>query len=183
MTKNQLEEEIKQAEEVYEGLVQTRRSLGTIFVETLRRGKDLDEFRHHLRDLPLLTQQADLRRTELRYELFDRRAARAEDDYRRAAEELSKASRELEQSRRAYVKAKEVAMRSGLEARRLAEVRDKEGSHLQELRRAAKDAAERYQGEQQSGKQSGEQKKMRGGDQGVQEQRQGEEQLHDPSQA
>ena len=136
---------------------------------TLRMGKDLGEFSHHLRDLPLLTQQADLRRTELRHELLDRRAARAEDDYRRAAEDLSKAARELEQSRRAYVKAKEVAMRSGLEARRLAELRDKEGSHLQELRRVAKDA-ERYQGEQQSGEQSREeQQKMRRGDQGAQE--------------
>ena len=182
MRESQLEEEIKQAEEVYEGLAQTLRSLGTMFAETLRRGKDLDEFRRHLRDLPLLTQQADLRRTELRYELLDRRATRANDKYRRAAEELSKAARELEQARSAYLKAEEAARRSGLEARRLAELRDKESLHLQELRRVAEDA-QRYQGEQQRAEQSGEEQgRMREGDQGAQEQRQGEERVHDPSQ-
>ena len=183
MRESQLVEEIRQAEEVYDGLVQTRRSLGSMLAETIRRGQDLEEFGRHLRDLPLLIRQADLRRTELRHELLNRRATRAEDEYRRAAEEVSKAARALEQARRAYVKAEEAARRSGLEARRLAELRDKESSHLQELRWVAEDA-ERYQGEQQRGEQRGGREEMRGGEQGAQEQRQqGEERAHDPSQA
>ncbi len=183
MRESQLEEEIKQAEEVYDGLLRTRWSLGTMYANTIRGGKDLDEFGRQLRDLPLLIRQADLRRTELRHELSDRRATRAEDEYRRAVEEASKAARALEQVRRAYVKAKEEARRSGLESRRLAELRDKESAHLQELRGVPEDA-ERYQGEQQRGEQRGGREEMRGGEQGAQEQRQqGEERAHDPSQA
>src|SRR3712207_9327057 len=74
MRESRLEEELEQAEEVYDYLVQTRRSLGTMLAETIHKGMDLEEFRHHLRDLPLLIQQADLRRTELSHELLDRRA-------------------------------------------------------------------------------------------------------------
>jgi hypothetical protein len=133
MRESELEKEIKQAEEVYEGLVQTRRSLGTMLAQTIRKGRDLDEFGRHMRDLPGLIRQADLRRTELRRELLDRRVRWAEDEYRRAAEELSKAARALEQARSAYVKAEETATRSGLEARWLAEARDKEAKHLQDI--------------------------------------------------
>jgi len=163
MRESQLEKELEQAEEVYDGLVQTRRSLGTMLAETIRKGKDLKEFGRHLRDLPQLIWQADLRRTELKHELLDRRARQAEDEYRRAAEEVSKAARTLEQARRAYIKAKETAKRSGLETRRLAELRDKEAKHLQEFRRVPQDA-QCYQGEHQRG----EQEEMRGGGQGAQ---------------
>jgi len=183
MRESQLEKELEQAEEVYDGLVQTRRSLGTMLAETIRKGKDLKEFGRHLRDLPQLIWQADLRRTELKHELLDRRARQAEDEYRRAAEEVSKAARTLEQARRAYIKAKETAKRSGLETRRLAELRDKEAKHLQELRRVPQDA-QCYQGEHQRGEQGGEQEEMRGGGQGAQKHWQrGEERAHDPSQA
>jgi len=163
MRESQLEKELEQAEEVYDGLVHTRRSLGTMLAETIRKGKDLKEFGRHLRDLPQLIWQADLRRTELKHELLDRRARQAEDEYRRAAEEVSKAARTLEQARRAYIKAKETAKRSGLETRRLAELRDKEAKHLQEFRRVPQDA-QCYQGEHQRG----EQEEMRGGGQGAQ---------------
>ena len=148
MRDSQLEAELEQAEEVYDGLIQTRRSLGTILAETIRKGKDLEEFKRHRRDLPQLIWQADLRMTELRHELLDRRARRAEDDYRRAAEEASKAARALGQARRAYIKAEETAKRLGPEARRLAQLRDKEAEHLQELRWATEDA-QRHQGDHQ----------------------------------
>jgi hypothetical protein len=182
---SQLEAELEQAEEVYEGLIQTRGSLGTMLAETIRKGKDLEEFKRHLRDLPLLIQQADLRRTELRHELLDRRAKRAEDDYRRAAKEASKAARALGQARRAYAKAEETAKRSSLEARRLAERRDDEAAHLQELLRVGEDA-QRQQGDRQRERQGGKREEMPGGGQGAQGQRQqqrGEERIHEPSQA
>jgi hypothetical protein len=183
MRESRLEEELEQAEEIYDGLVQTRRSLGTMLAETIRRGKDLEEFGRHLRDLPLLIQQADLRRTELRHELLDRRARRAEDEYRRAAEEASKAARVLEQARRAYVKAEDTAKRSGLEARRLAQQRDDEAEHLQELLQVPEDA-QGYQGDHQREEQGGKAEEMREGGHGAQDQRQqGERPTHDPSQA
>ena len=181
MRESELEKEIKQAEEVYEGLVQTRRSLGTMLARTIRRGRDLDEFGRHMSELPGLIRQADLRRTELRRELLDRRARWAEDEYRRAAEELSKAARALEQARRAYAKAEETATRSGQEARWLAEARDKEAKHLQELLQVPVDV-QRSQGEHQRGGQDGEREETRGEDQGAQKHwQQGEERAHDPS--
>jgi len=183
MRESRLENELAQAEEVYDDLLQTRRSLGTMLAETIREGRDLEEFKCHLRDLSQLIWQTDLRRTELRHQLLDRRARQAEDEYRRAAKEAEKAARSHEQARKAYTKAQKAARRSGLEARRLAEVCDKEAEQLQDLLRAPEDA-QRYQGEHQRGKQGREREEMRGGDHGAQKQRQqGEERAHDPSQA
>ena len=184
MRESQLEEELKRAEAAYEGLVQTRRSLGTMLAETIRKGRDLEEFGLHLRELPYLTRQADLRRTELSHALFERRAKRAEDEYQRAAEEAAKAARSLEQAREAYAKADKAARCSGLEARRLAELRDKEVSRLQELRRTTENV-ERFQGEGRRDQEQrrGEQEKPPGVDQGAREQRQSEERAHDARQA
>jgi hypothetical protein len=165
MRESRLENELAQAEEVYDHLIQTRRSLGTMFAEAIRKGKgrDLEEFKYHRRDLSQLTWQTDLRRTELRHQLLDRRARQAEDEYRRATEEAEKAARSHEQARKAYIKAQIAARRSGLEARRLAEVCDKEAEQLQELLRVPEDA-QRYQLKHQRGEQ-------------------GEEWARDPSQA
>jgi hypothetical protein len=183
MRESRLENELAQAEEVYDDLLQTRRSLGTMLAETIREGRDLEEFKCHLRDLSQLIWQTDLRRTELRHQLLDRRARQAEDEYRRAAKEAEKAARSHEQARKAYIKAQKAARRSGLEARRLAEVCDKEAEQLQDLLRVPEDA-QRYQGEHQRGEQGREREEMRGGDHGAQKQRQqGEERAHDPSQA
>jgi hypothetical protein len=166
MRETRLENELAQAEEVYDDLIQTRRSLGTMLAETIRKGKG-----------------RDLRRTELRHQLLDRRARQAEDEYRRAAEEAEKAARSHEQASNAYIKAQIAVRRSGLEARRLAGVCDKEAEQLQELLRVPEDA-QRYQLKHQRGEQGRQQEEMRGGDHGAQEQRQqGEERAHDPSQA
>src|SRR5918998_6552216 len=105
MRESQLEEELKRAEEVYDGLVQTQKSLGTMLAEVIRKGRGLDEFKRHLRELPHLSWQADIRRTELRHELLDLRAKRAQEEYRRGGKEGSKTPRALEQSRKAYVEA------------------------------------------------------------------------------
>jgi hypothetical protein len=185
MRETRLENELAQAEEVYDDLIQTRRSLGTMLAETIRKGKgrDLEEFKCHRRDLSQLIWQTDLRRTELRHQLLDRRARQAEDEYRRAAEEAEKAARSHEQASNAYIKAQIAVRRSGLEARRLAEVCDKEAEQLQELLRVPEDA-QRCQGEHRRGEQGRKREEMSGGDHGVQNQRQqGEERAHDPSQA
>ena len=154
MRESRLENELAQAEEVYDHLIQTRRSLGTMLAETIRKGngRDLEEFKFHRRDLSQLIWQTDLTRTELRYQLLERRARQAEDEYRRATEESEKAARSHEQARKAYIKAQKAARRSGLEARRLAEVCDKEAEQLQELLRVPEDA-QRYQLKHQRGEQ------------------------------
>ena len=185
MRESRLENELAQAEEVYDDLIHIRRSLGTMLAETIRKGKgrDLEEFRCHRQDLSQLIWQTDLTRTELRHQLLDRRARQAEAEYRRATEETQKAARSYEQARKAYIKAQKAVRRSGLEARRLAEVCDKEAEQLQELLRV-QEAAQRYQLKHQRGEQGREREEMRGGDPGAQKQRQqGEERAHDPSQA
>jgi hypothetical protein len=185
MRESRLENELAQAQEVYDHLIQTRRSLGTMLAETIRKGKgrDLEEFKCHRRDLSQLIWQTDLTRTELRHQLLNQRARQAEDEYRRATEEAEKAARSHEQARKAYIKAHIAARRSGLEARRLAEVCDKEAEQLQELLRVPEDA-QRYQVKHQRLAQGREQEEMRGGDHGAQKQpQQGEERAHDPSQA
>src|SRR5215212_8957521 len=183
MRESRLKNELVQAEEVYDDLVQTRRSLGTMLAEAIRKGewRDLEEFKYHRRDLSQLIWQTDLTRTELRHQLLDRQARQAEDEYRRAAEEAEKAARSHEQARKAHIKAQIAARRSGLEARRLVEVCDREAEQLQELLRVP-EYAQRFQGEHQRGEQGREREEMSGVDHSAQKQRQqGEEWAHDPS--
>ncbi len=185
MRESRLENELAQAEEVYNDLIQIRRSLGSMLEDTVRKGKvrDLEEFKCHRGDLSQLIWQTDLRRTELRHQILDRRARQAEDEYRRAAVVAEKAARSHEQARKAYIKAQKAARRSGLEARRLAEVCDKEAKQLQDLLRVPKDA-QRYQVKHQLGEQGREREEMHGGGHGAQKQwQQGEERAHEPSQA
>jgi hypothetical protein len=184
MRESRLKNELAQAEEVYDDLIQVRRSLGTMLTETISKGKvrDLEEFKCHRRDLSQLIWQTDLTRTELRYQLLDQQARQAEDEYRRATKEAEKAARSHEQARKAYIKAQIAARRSGLEARRLAEVCDREAEQLQELLRVP-EYAQRYQVKHQREEQGREREEMRGGDHGAQEQRQqGQEWAHDPNQ-
>jgi hypothetical protein len=183
MRESRLRNELVQAEEVYDDLIQTRRSLGTMLAEAIRKGKgrDIEEFKCRRRDLSQLIWQMDLTRTELRYQLLDRRARQAEDEYRRATEKAEKAARSHEQARKAHIKAQMAARRSGLEARRLAEVCDREAEQLQELLRVP-EYAQRYQVKYQRGEQGKEPEEMSGGDHGAQKQRQqGEEWAHNPS--
>src|SRR5918993_4740599 len=105
MRESRLKNELAQAEEVYDDLIRIRRSLGTMLAETICKGKgrDLEEFKCHRRDLSQLIWQTDLRRTELRHQLLDRRARQAEDEYPRAAEGGEKAARPPEQASNAYI--------------------------------------------------------------------------------
>jgi len=186
MRESRLENELAQAQEVYDHLIQIRRSLGSMLAESISKGKgrDLEEFKCHRRDLSQLIWQTDLTRTELRHQLSELRARQAQEDYRRATQEAHKAARSHEQATKAYIKAQKAARRSGLEARRLAEVCDKEAEQLQELLRVAQDAR-RYQVKHQRGEQGRQPEEMSGGDHRGQKQRQQGEQRahHDRSQA
>ena len=78
MNDGALKAALEREERAYENLVEVRASLGTMLAETIRKDKDLSEFEQHMRDLPLLTRSADIRRTELKLELLSRQLKKAE---------------------------------------------------------------------------------------------------------
>jgi hypothetical protein len=129
-----LEAMLEQADEVYEGLVRTRASLGTMLAETIRKDNDLSEFVQHMRDLPHLTRSADMRRTELKVELLARQLKKAEEERRRATEAAKRTAAALEEARRSYARAANVERRWDLETRRLEELRREEMARLERLR-------------------------------------------------
>src|SRR5918998_3130475 len=106
MRESRLKNELAQAEQVYDDLIRIRRSLGTMLAEAIRKGKgrDLEEFKCHRRDLSQLIWQTDLTRTELRYQLWERRARQAEEEYRRNSEKAEEDARSPEEARKAYIK-------------------------------------------------------------------------------
>ena len=118
----------------YENLVQGRASLGSMLAETIRKDKDLSEFEQHVRDLPLLTRSADIRRTELKVELLSRQLKKAEREQRRAIEAARRAGAALEEARRSYARASSVERKSDFETRRLEELHREEMARLERLR-------------------------------------------------
>src|SRR5918994_3747178 len=108
MRDGDLEAKLERAEEIYEDLVRTRASLGTVLAEAIRRGRDLSEFGRRMEDLPLLIRKADLKRTELKVELLSRRRKEAEDKHSRAAGAVSSAVAVLEEAKKSHVKAASV---------------------------------------------------------------------------
>ena len=134
MNDEDLKASLEREERAYEELVRIRASLGAMLAETIARDRDLSEFGRHRRDLPLLIRSADIRRTELKVELLARRLKEAEKEHRRATEATKKAGVALEEARRVYAQAANVERRSGLEARRLEELRLEEMGRLERLR-------------------------------------------------
>ena len=134
MRDGDLEAKLERAEEIYEDLVRTRASLGTVLAEAIRRGRDLSEFGRRMEDLPLLIQKADVRRAELKVELLARRLKEAEAAHGRAAEAASRALASLEEAKKSHAKAASLERRSALEAYRLKELRDEEAERLERLR-------------------------------------------------
>jgi hypothetical protein len=134
MNDGNLKASLKQEERVYENLVRTRASLGTMLAEAIARDRDLSEFRQQMRDLPLLIRSADIRKTELKLELLALQLKEAEKEHRRATEAAKKADVALEEARRVYAQAANVEWRSGLEARHLEELRREEMERLERLR-------------------------------------------------
>jgi len=138
---------LEREERAYEDLVGVRASLGTMLAETIRKDKDLSEFEQHMRDLPLLTRSADIRRTELKVELLSRQLKKAEREQPRAIEAAKRAAAALEEARRSYARAASVERRWDLETRRLEEVRREEMARLERLR---SEEAEQQEGEEGS---------------------------------
>jgi hypothetical protein len=137
---------LEREERAYEDLVGVRASLGTMLAETIRKDKDLSEFEQHMRDLPLLTRSADIRRTELKVELLSRQLGKAEGEQRRAIEAAKRAAAALEEARRSYARAASVERRWDLETRRLKELRHEEMARLERLR---SEEAEQHEGEEE----------------------------------
>jgi hypothetical protein len=134
MKDSELKTSLEQAEAAFEQLVRARASLGTMLAEAIRRDRDLSEFKRHMEDLPLLTQAADIRRTELKVELLGRQLKEAQEEHRRAAAEAKRASTALQEARRAYTRAVNVDQRSSSKAQRLEELHREEQRRLEQLR-------------------------------------------------
>jgi hypothetical protein len=146
MNDGALKAALEREERAYEDLVQVRASLGTMLAETIRKDKDLSEFEQHMRDLPLLTRSADIRRTELKVELLSRQLKKAEGEQRRAIEAAKKAAAALEEAKRSYARAVSVERRWGLETQRLEEQHREEVARLERLR---SEEAEQHEGEEE----------------------------------
>ena len=146
MKDSELKASLDRAEAAYEDLVRTRASLGTMLAEAIRKGGGLTEFRRRMEDLPLLIRSADIRRTELKVELLERRLREAREEHRRAAEGARKAGTALEEARKVYTRAVNVEQRSSLEAQRLEELHRAGMGHLERLK---SDAAERKEEEEE----------------------------------
>ncbi len=146
MKDSELKASLDRAEAAYEDLVRTRASLGTMLAEAIRKGRNLTEFRRRMEDLPRLIRSADIRRTELKVELLERRLREAREEHRRATEGARKAGTALEEARKAYTLAVNVEQRSTLEAQRLEELHRAGMGHLERLK---SDAAERKKEEEE----------------------------------
>jgi hypothetical protein len=133
MKEGELKVSLERAEAVYEELVRTRASLGTMLAEAIRRDGGLSEFRRRMEDLPFLIRSADVRRTELKVELLGRWLKEAEKEHRRTTEETKRAGAALKEARRAYSRAVNVEQRSRLEAERLEELHREELGRLERL--------------------------------------------------
>lgn len=142
MKEGELKASLERAEAVYEELVRTRASLGTMLAEAIKRDGDLSEFRRRVEDLPFLIRSADARRTELKVELLGRRLKEAQREHRRTTEETKRAGAALEEARRAHARAMSVEQRSRLEEERIEELHREELGRLERLR---SETAERHE--------------------------------------
>lgn len=133
VSESELRAELDRAEEVYEGLMHTRASLGTLLAEAIRRDRDLSEFSRRMEDLPHLIREADAKRTELRVKLLTRRLQRIEEEQSRATSDAKRAAAALEAAEKAHADAVRLKQRLAREAERLALQRNEEIERLQGL--------------------------------------------------
>ncbi len=137
MKDSQLNASLDRAEAAYEDLVRTQASLGTMLAEAIRKEGGLTEFRRRMEDLPRLIRSADIRRTELKVELLERRLKEVREEHRQAAEGAKRAGTALEEARKVYTQAVNLEQRSSLEAQRLEELHRAGMGHLERLRSEA----------------------------------------------
>jgi hypothetical protein len=133
VSESELRAELDRAEEVYEGLMRTRASLGTLLAEAIRRDRDLSEFSRRMEDLPHLIREADAKWTELRVELLTRQLQKTEEEKSRATNKAKRAAAALEAAEKAYAEAVSIERRLAREAQRLASQRNEETERLKGL--------------------------------------------------
>jgi hypothetical protein len=144
VSESELRAELARAEEVYEGLMRTGASLGTLLAEAIRRDRDLSEFSRRMEDLPHLIREADTKRTELRVELLTRQLQITEEELRRATNKAKRAAAALEAAEKAYAEAVSIERRLAREAQRLASQRTEEAGRLEGLQ--AQEAGQEEEG-------------------------------------
>lgn len=132
------ETDIERAEEDYRNLEKTYRQLGFRFVEAVREGKSLEEFQSLRRDIAYLLRNADLKRTELRYEYLAQRLGKLENEHRQAHQAADRAAESLKKAQRTIAEAQNTARRLDLEVSHLRELREKEETRLKRLREEAR---------------------------------------------
>jgi DNA repair exonuclease SbcCD ATPase subunit len=133
VSESELRAELDHAEEVYEGLMRTRASLGTLLAEAISRNRDLSEFSRRVEDLPHLIREADTKRTELRVKLLTHRLQKIEEEQRRATNNAKRAAAALEAAEKAHAEAVSIERRLAREAQRLASQRNEEAERLEGL--------------------------------------------------
>ncbi len=127
--------EIEQAEETYRSYVETKRRIGTMLEQVIRKDGDPEEFRLFLQNLDQFTKEADLMRTELHYERLTQRLKVVEAEHKLARKAAHEAVGSLEVARKAYAQAAEQEQRLSSEVRRLEELRGREMERLEQLRK------------------------------------------------
>jgi hypothetical protein len=133
VSESELRAELDHAEEVYEGLMRTRASLGTLLAEAISRNRDLSEFSRRVEDLPHLIREADTKRTELRVKLLTHRLQKIEEEQRRATNNAKRAAAALEAAEKTYADAVSIERRLAREGQRLALQRNEEAERLEGL--------------------------------------------------
>src|SRR5215212_8574867 len=134
MNEGALKAALEREERAYEDLIRVRASLGTMLAAAIRKDGGLPEFEQHTRDLPILIQSADIRRTELKIELLSRQLKKAEEEQRRAIEATKRTAAALEEAKRSYARAANVEQKWSLERQRLEELHREEMARLERLR-------------------------------------------------
>jgi hypothetical protein len=133
MKDSELKASLERAEAAYEDLLRTRRSLGTMLAQAIKKEGGLPEFKRRREDLPLLLRSADIRRTKLKVELLERRLQTAQEEHRGRAERVRRAGAALEEARKALAQAVNVEQRLSLEVRRLEALHREELGRLERL--------------------------------------------------
>jgi hypothetical protein len=126
--------ELDQAEEAYRSYVKTKRRIGTMLEEVIRKDRDHEKFRLFLQNLDHFIKEADLKRTELHYERLTQRLKVVEAELKLARKAAHEAVGSLEAARKAYAQAAAQEQRLSSEGQRLEELRRMEMERLEQLR-------------------------------------------------
>jgi putative drug exporter of the RND superfamily len=137
--------ELEQAEEAYRSFVKTKRRIGTMLEDVIRKDRDHEKFRLYLQNLDQFIKEADLKRTELHYERLTQRLKAVEAELKLARKAAHEAVGSLEAARKAYAQAAAQEQRLSSEGQRLEELRRMEMERLEQLRMKEKEKGQAWQ--------------------------------------